>query len=300
VRVFLTGASGFLGRHLMGALVARGDQCVGLSRSPRAETPGVRWVRGDPTVAGSWQHEVSGTDAVINLVGEVIVDPPRRWTAARKRRLVDSRVHGTEQVVAAIRTAAHPPAALLNASGVGYYGASGDTVVDETASAGTDFLARLGLAWEAAARAAQPGTRVTLLRSGVVLGADGGALPRLALPFRLGLGGPWGDGRQWWPWIHINDWVALTLFAVDHPLEGAVNLVAPESVTVNTFAAALGRALHRPAALRVPAFALRVGLGEGAAALLDGQRAVPRVALDAGYQFRFPTLAAALRDLFDR
>lgn len=297
MRVFLTGGTGFVGTALVRALTRRGDQCVVLSRSGADRWPGlgVRVLRGDPTVAGAWQQEIDGVDAVVNLAGERIVDPPQRWTASRKERLRRSRIDTTRNLADAIRRARVPPKALLSGSAIGYYGARGDDVVDESAPPGTDFLALLASEWEDAALAVRDRTRVALLRTGLVLGPGGGGLAPLLLVFRLGLGGPWGDGRQWWSWIHLADAVGLMQFALDRGLEGPVNLTAPEPVTVNEFAREMGRALHRPALLRLPRFAARLALGEGADALFNLQRVVPRRALDAGYRFQFPHLPDALR-----
>jgi uncharacterized protein (TIGR01777 family) len=299
MRVFLTGGTGFIGSALVRALLERGDECTVISRSGRSAWPGlpVRIVTADPIVAGPWQEEVGQADAVVNLAGEPIVEPPRRWTAERKRRLWISRVTTTERVAAAIKAAARPPGVLLSASAVGYYGDCGDALVHETTPPGKDFLGRLAAAWETAARAAEETTRVTLLRTGIVLGPGGGAIAPLLPLFRLGLGGPWGSGRQWWAWIHLRDQVGLMLQALDTDMAGAVNLTAPNPVTVNELAAALGRALHRPAILRAPAWALRLALGEAADALLASQRAVPGRALAAGYQFRFEKVGDALSDL---
>ncbi len=302
MKVFLTGGTGFIGRHLVDALTARGDECVVVSRSAtdtwRRTT--VRVVRGDPKEAGDWQRELHGADAVVNLAGEIIVDPPKRWTAARKARLRASRIETTRRVVEAIGRAAAPPRVLLSGSGVGYYGPRGDDVVDERAPPGDDFLARLGVDWEAAAQPATALCRVAYLRTAPVLGLGGGPLRPMLPIFKLGLGGPWGDGRQWWSWIHLADHVGLTLHLLDHDVRGPVNLTAPHPVTVTEFATALGRALHRPAVLRVPGFALRLALGEAATALLDLQRVVPRRALEAGYAFRFSRVEEALEELVGR
>jgi uncharacterized protein (TIGR01777 family) len=300
MRVFLTGATGFIGTALVHSLAERGDECVVISRGDRNPWPGlsVRMVRGNPAAAGPWENEVDRADVVVNLAGERIVDPPRRWTEERKRRLRTSRIDTTRNVAAAIRLARHPPQALLSGSAIGFYGARGDAVVDESTPAGTDFLARLVMDWEAAALEAEVATRVVLLRSGVVLGKGDGGLSPLFTLFQLGIGGPWGDGRQWWSWIHLADEIGLIRYAIDHPIRGPLNLTAPYPVTVDDFAAALGRSLHRPAALRVPEFALRLALGEAADALLKLQRVVPKLALETGYQFRFPTIDEALGEIF--
>lgn len=302
MRIFITGGTGFIGGTLVRALAERGDRCVVLSRSGSDPwgRDHVQVVRGDPTARGPWQAELAGSDVVVNLAGARIVDPTHRWTDARKALLRNSRVETTKRVVEAMLEAARPPAALVSGSATGYYGPRGNDVVDESEPAGDDFLARLCAEWEAAALETSDVTRVTLLRTGLVLGADGGVLASLLPLFRLGLGGPWGDGTQWWSWIHVEDQVRLILYAIDHPLTGAVNATAPNPVTVNAFAQALGAALHRPALARAPAFALRLMLGEAADALLHLQRVVPRRALDAGFEFRHPELAGALGAIFPR
>lgn len=300
MRIFVTGGTGLIGSRLVRALLERGDECVVLSRSGRDPWghERARIVRGDPMAQGAWQRAVSGCDAVVNLAGQRIVDPPHRWTAARKRLLRDSRVATTRHVAAAIRAADRKPAAFVSASAIGYYGDRGDETLDESATHGNDFLADLSVAWEDAAVDAEDVTRVVCVRTGLVLDRSGGVLAPLVPLFKLGLGGPWGDGTQWWSWIHAADEIGLILFAIDSDVAGSLNLTAPSPVTVNSFAQALGRALSRPALMRQPVFALRLAMGEMADALLASQRVVPRRALDAGYVFRFPELGGALGDLF--
>jgi uncharacterized protein (TIGR01777 family) len=300
LRIFLTGGTGFIGTHLVAALLDRGHDCVVVSRSgtDRWHGPGVTVLQGNPTVPGPWQDQVAGTDVVVNLAGARIVEPPRHWTAKRKALLQSSRIETTRHLVAAIRDAPTRPHALLSASAIGYYGPRGNDVVDESQPAGTDFLARLAADWEEAARQAEGVTRVVLMRGGLALGPDGGVLEALLPMFKLGLGGPWGSGEQWWSWIHVADQVGIVLHAMQSEVAGPLNLTAPNPVTVNAFAKALGSALGRPAVLRPPAFALRVALGEAAQALLDLQRVLPTRVLEAGYQFRFPELSVALEDLF--
>lgn len=299
MHVFLTGATGFIGTALVRSLLARGDRCTVVSRSGRNpwRDERVTVIRADPTRAGEWQRAVSGVDAVVNLAGERIVDPPLRWTDARKALLRLSRVDTTRQVVAAIKNAAQRPAVLVSGSAIGYYGSRGSEVLEESAGPGNDFLALLAQEWESAALDARELLPVTLIRTGIVLGKGGGALEPMLLPFRLGLGGPWGDGGQWWSWIHIADAVGIVQFAMDRRISGAVNVTAPNPVTVGEFASALGRALRRPAVVRLPAIALRIALGEAADALLASQRVVPARALAAGYDFQFPVLAPALEHL---
>ena len=300
MRVFLTGGTGFLGSHVVRALRRRGDECVVVSRSSSDpwNDPGVRLVTADPTEAGPWQEEIGRCDAVVNLAGVLIVDPPHRWTSARKEALRASRVNTTRHLVEAIRNAQRPPAVLLSQSAVGYYGQRGDEPLDETAAGGDDFLAKLAAKWEATALEAAAVTRVAVARTGPVLGQGGGALAAMEPIFKVGLGGPWGDGSAWWSWIHLDDQVRLTLFVLDGTIEGPVNVTAPNPVTVDEFAKALGKALGRPAIARAPAFALRAALGEAADALLHLQRVVPARALAAGFEFRYPEVAAALATIY--
>jgi uncharacterized protein (TIGR01777 family) len=302
MRIFVTGGTGFIGANLVRALADRGDECVVLSRSGRDPWRHdlIRVIQGNAADPGDWQREVEQVDAVVNLAGERIVDPKHRWTLARKRLLKDSRINVTENVVAAIRDATSPPSILLSGSAIGFYGSRASEILDESDSAGGDFLATLSWEWERAARRAEAVTRVTLLRTGMVLGRGGGMLDALLPVFRRGLGGPWGSGDQWLSWIHMADQVGVMLFALDHDLGGPVNVTAPRPVTVTEFAATLGRSLGKRAILPAPAIALRLGLGQAASALLDSQRVVPRKALGSGYEFQFPELDRALGDLVAR
>jgi len=299
MRVFLAGGTGFIGRALVRALLEREHRCLVLSRRPERpwNSDAVEMLRGDPTRPGPWQTALAGCDAVVNLAGTPIVDPPHRWTDARKEAIRTSRLESTRCIADALRHAARAPTVFVNGSAVGYYGSRGDRQLDETAPPGNDFLAKLCVEWEEAAREVADVTRVTLVRSGVVLGPDGGALHYMLTPFRLGVGGPWGPSTQWWSWIHRTDLVGLMLLALERPLPGAVNAVSPNPVTVNEFARTLGAALGRPAFARVPDFALRLTLGEAAETLLASQRVIPRRALDVGYEFRFPDLRGALEEV---
>lgn len=300
MRVFLTGGTGFIGSQLVRALTGRGDECVVLSRSARDpwNRGNVRLVSGTPTAPGRWYADLATCDAVVNLAGARIVDPAHRWTPARKSLLRDSRIQTTRCVVEAIAAAGERPKVLVSGSAIGYYGPRGDTVVDESTPAGSDFLATLAAEWEAAALEAPPTVRVVLLRTGLALGRGGGVLDALTPLFKLGLGGPWGDGTQWWSWIHVEDQVRLILHLIDGDTAGPVNATAPNPVTVNEFAKALGAALHRPALARAPAFALRMMLGEAAGALLDLQRVAPRRAIESGFAFGYPDLETALAEVF--
>lgn len=294
MRIVIAGGTGFIGEPLVRRLVARGDDVAVLSRNPARVLAG-RGVSWDGRTQGAWSQEVAGADAVINLAGENVGEG--RWTAERKRQLVASRLDATSAVVQALRDAPARDRALVNASAVGYFGFSGgDAVFDENAARGAGFLAELVEKWELAAREAEPVARVAILRFGVALAADGGALKKMMLPFKLGAGGPIGSGVQWMSWIDRDDAVRGVEWALDQPhVRGVYNMTAPEPVRNRDFARALGRALHRPAILPTPAFALRAAFGEMAEEmLLGGQRVVPRRAEREGFRFEYPTLEASL------
>ncbi|MEZ4382378.1 MAG: TIGR01777 family oxidoreductase [Nannocystaceae bacterium] len=299
MRIFITGATGFIGRHLVLRLLRDGHSVRAWVRSVAkarsrlgAEVELVDASGGASALAVA----VDGCDAVINLAGAPILG---RWTEERKRRLVSSRVDLTRDLVAAIRGAERRPSVMLSASAVGYYGDRGSETLDERSAAGDDFLADLCVRWEDAAREVEAlGVRLVRLRIGIVLGRDGGALEAMVKPARFGLGGPMGSGEQYIPWIHVDDLVELAVTAIGDPrYAGPLNGVGPDPATNEALAATIGRVLGRPSFLRVPAFALKLGLGEAATALLGGQRALPGVAAENGFQFRFTTLEAALRDL---
>lgn len=295
MNVFLTGATGLIGRALADGLVRDGHGVVALTRSEGARLPeGVRAVRGDPATPGAWEDELARCDACVHLAGEPVAEG--RWTAEKKARIRDSRVRSTERVAAAV--ARGGPAVLVSGSAVGFYGSRRDEVLDETAAPGSDFLAEVSKAWEAAAAPARARARVVLLRTGIVLAREGGALPRLVLPFKLFGGGPLGDGAFWQPWIHLADEVGLIRFALaDARCEGPLNAAAPEPVRNRDLARAIGKVLHRPSFFPAPAAALRLALGETADVVLASQRVVPAKALALGFRFRFPDLREALRDL---
>jgi uncharacterized protein (TIGR01777 family) len=297
MRVIVVGATGLIGRHVCAALVARGDAAVAVSRRGGADIAGVEDVRWDAAEGPPPGDLLDGADAVVNLAGAPLAG--RRWSAGRKREIRASRVLTTRALVDALAGEGRPRV-LVNASGIDYYGPRGEETIDETAGPGSGFLAETCVAWEReAARAAEHGVRVVMMRSAVVLSAEAGALPTMARPVRLFAGGPIGGGRQWLPWIHLDDEVGLILLALDREdLAGPLNATSPRPPRQREFVRALGRALGRPAAVPTPAVALRVALGEMATLVLDGQRAVPRVALAAGYEFHHPELEGALRAIY--
>ncbi|SEM57063.1 hypothetical protein SAMN05428989_4079 [Pseudoxanthomonas sp. GM95] len=295
MQVLITGGSGFIGQALCPALLADGWQVTVVSRDTQAaarKLPGAVRVLADIEGAG-------GADAVINLAGAPLAG--RRWNDEYKQTLRESRLRTTEALMAWMESLTVRPAVLVSGSALGYYGPSDDTPLSETAPAGSDFGAQLAADWEAAALPARElGVRTVLLRTGVVLGAGGGALQQLLTPYRMGLGGPIGDGEQWFSWIHLDDIVRLIQWLLDETaVEGPVNGTAPEPVRQKAFAAALGRALHRPAIMPTPAFALKAAFGEMGQMLIDGQRVLPARAQGQGFQFRYPDIDSALAQILE-
>ncbi|MGE0702883.1 MAG: TIGR01777 family oxidoreductase [Vicinamibacterales bacterium] len=301
MRIVIAGGSGLLGRLLSEALRHDGHELVVLTRGEPRRDAGTTFVKWTPDGSpGPWSSEIDGAGVVVNLAGESIAG--RRWTAAHKQRIRDSRVLATRSLVAAIGKTARAPGALISGSAVGYYGPHGDEIVTEATPAGSDFLAEVGVAWEAEAQAAEWRTRVVLVRTGIVLSREGGALPPLLRPFWFGVGGPLGSGRQYWPWIHWRDWVDLVRFAIrTSTVSGPLNATAPAPVTNRDFTRALGRAMHRPAVIPTPGFALKLLLGEMAEPLiLTGQRAVPAKAEEMGFSFTYGEIGQALDAIFKR
>jgi len=297
MRVTITGATGLVGSRLVARLRERGDEVTVLSRDPegaRSVLGDVEVAAWDPTAKAADADALAGRDGVVHLAGEPV---DQRWSDMVKERIWTSREAGTRCLVAGLRKAEPRPRVLVSASGVGYYGPRGDERLDESAAAGDDFLASVVKAWEAEAAAAEDlGLRVVLVRTGVVLDRKGGALAKMLPPFRAGIGGPVAGGRQYMPWIHLDDLVGIYLAALDgDDWSGPVNATAPEPVPNKEFSRALGRALHRPAIAPVPAFALRILYGEMAEIVTTGQRAVPKRALELGYTFLHPDLDEALR-----
>jgi uncharacterized protein (TIGR01777 family) len=295
--LLIAGGSGFLGTALARAFRGAGHRVMILTRRPRREGD-VLWST-KPTDT-SWRHALDRSDAVINLAGVSIAG--RRWSAERKRELRASRMQPTQSLVSAIAVASRPPAVFISSSAVGIYGVRGDEVITEETPPGDDFLAALCRDWETLAIGASSRSRVVLLRSGVVLGRDGGALPQLALPFRLFAGGRVGTGHQYLSWISLADWIGMVQWTLTrNHVSGPLNLTAPAPVTNAEFARTIGRVLHRPSFVPTPAFAVRFALGELADALiLGGQRVVPTRAMALGYEFKHETLEAALREIYGK
>lgn len=305
MRVAVTGATGLIGRTLVAALLARGDEVVALSRDAdrarQALADGVEvhaWP--EPTDEPPPEAALAGADAVANLLGEPVA---QRWSAEAQERIRRSRVAGTRSVVQGVLSLApdRRPRTLLSQSATGYYGHRADEPLDEDAPAGHDFLADVVVAWEHEALAAATELRVAVTRTGVVLSPDGGALAKMLPFFRLGIGGPVAGGHQYVPWVHLDDVVGAMLFCLDNPdAAGPVNVTAPTPVTNTELSRTLGRALGRPAVLPVPALALKALYGEMAQIVITGQRVVPRRLEQLGYGFRHPDLEPALRNVLNR
>jgi uncharacterized protein (TIGR01777 family) len=302
MRVVITGGSGLIGRALARNLGQGGHDAVVLTRDPDrvGQLPsGVRAARWDGRTAQGWVSLLAEDTAIVHLAGESIAQG--RWTAEKKRRIRDSRVVSGQAVMDAIREAPVKPRVLVQGSAVGYYGAHGDEAVPEDTPAGRDFLAAVCQEWEASTAEAEGlGVRRAVARTGIVLAREGGALPAMSLPFKMMIGGPIGNGRQWFPWIHIDDEVGALRFLLEREAaRGVFNLSAPHPVTNRELTRTLARALRRPGFLPAPGFALRIALGEMADSLLQGQRAIPSRLLELGYAFRWPDLEPALRNLLD-
>lgn len=299
MKALVTGATGFVGPRLLRLL----DKPVVVSRNPDRAKQSIghlagRIVRWDPLEGPPPPEAFEGIDVVYHLAGESVAGA--RWTSAQKARIRDSRVVGTRHLVQGIAQAAVRPATLVSASAVGYYGSRGDEELTESATPADDFLARVCVEWEREALAAADlGVRVVTARTGIVLGSgSGGALAKMLTPFKLGAGGPLGNGRQWMPWVHVADLARLYVHAADHgEIRGPMNAVAPQPVRNSEFTKALARQLHRPAFMPAPYLGLRLVFGEFAQVLFASQRVIPQVALDTGFAFQYPDITSALREI---
>ena len=307
MKIAVTGATGFVGSHLVARLIEEGHDVKVFTRSvekakkvlaaPKFKS--VEFVRYVPTASGDWQREISGCDGVINLAGEPISE---RWSAERKKRIMDSRRVGTQKLVEAISQAEPKPSVLVSTSAIGYYGTSETAEFFETSEpAESDFLSQVCQAWEAEAKQAKDvGVRTVIVRTGIVLG-DGGAIAKMITPFKLYAGGPIGNGRQWFSWIHVNDLVNLYLKALlDSSMQGVYNGTAPEPVRMKELADTLGKVMDRPSWLPVPDFAIEALLGDGAIVVLKGQKVLPERTQAAGFSYDYSEVRDALKDVVEK
>ncbi len=304
MKVAIAGATGFVGSRLVEKLQAAGHQVVVLSRDaaralrvfPASAYPNLEVVAYTPASSGDWLHSIAGCDGVVNLAGVPIAE--ERWTQARQQAILDSRKLTTAKLVEAIVNANPRPSVFVSASAIGYYGTSETAEFDETSPAGNDFLAAVCKDWEAAAQPAKnAGTRLAILRLGIVLGM-GGALAKMLPAFKLFAGGPLGTGKQWFSWVHREDLVDLILYALQNSqVQGVLNATAPNPVRMNELCQTLGEVLQRPSWLPVPSFALELLLGDGAKLVLEGQKVLPKQTLASGFQYQYPTLKLALEEI---
>ena len=304
MKVAISGATGFVGSRLVERLHLQGHEVLILTRNvtsaqktfPSAQFPKVEVVAYTPTESGDWQQAIASCDGVVNLAGEPIAEG--RWTAARKQEILHSRKLGTQKIVEAIAQANPKPQVLVNASAIGYYGTSEDATFDETSAAGRDFLAQVCSDWEAEAqKVVDAGVRLVILRLGIVLG-KGGALDKMVTPFKLFAGGPIGTGKQWFSWIHRDDLVNLIIQALTRPdISGVLNGTAPNPVRMNELSQTMGQVMNRPSWLPVPSLAIEALLGDGAIVVLEGQQVLPQRPLSYNFDYQYPTLKEALKDI---
>lgn len=308
MKIIIPGGSGMVGSLAAASFARDGHTVIILSRSPEAAKQGLTQsgvgniqVRGwDAATAQGWGELVDGDTAIVNLVGENLAGG--RWTAAQKKRILESRVKAGQAIVQAVEQAAQKPAVVLQVSGVGYYGPSEGELITEASPPGNDFPAEVCQAWEAASAPVEAlGVRRVVMRTGVVLSTRGGALPRMLLPFQFMIGGPLGDGRQWLSWIHELDQVASFKYFIDNPAsKGVYNVTSPNPVTNRDFSKAIGQAMGRPSWIPAPAFAIRLLFGEMATVVLDGQRVIPERLNQEGFKFQYPEPLAALRQVLGK
>lgn len=295
MHVLISGGTGFIGTYLKRLLLERGDSVAVITRNPTSHTPqrGVRFI--------SWEDDlvdaVDAADAIVNMAGKNLFES--RWNDEVKKAIIRSRVESTSRLAQAIARAENKPEVFVSFSATGYYGSRGDEPLNENAAAGNDFLAEVCEQWEAAAqKAVDSGVRTVFPRVGIVQQSDDGALAKMLIPFKLFIGGPLGDGTQYYPWVHMDDVIGLIIHAIDKPaVRGALNVAAPEHGTMGDFVKALGSVLGRPSVFPVPEFALRLAVGEAAEAIVASTRIVPSKALQTGYRFKFTDTKAALRDI---
>ncbi len=303
MRVIIAGGTGLIGRQLAASLHQDKHEVIVLSRTPNpsAKLPvGVRVEKWDGRSAAGWGQWADGAGAIVNLAGAGIADS--RWSEARKQEIIASRVDAGKAVVEAVQAAAVKPAVVVQSSAVGYYGSRGGEILTEQSKPGSDFLADVCIDWEKSTEAVEAwGVRRPVIRTGIVLSAEGGALPKMLLPFKFFAGGKLGSGQQYFPWIHMADEIGAIRFLIDHPqATGPFNLAAPNPPTNADFVKSVGQAMGRPSAVPAPGFALKAAFGEMSTVLLDGQRAEPQRLLELGYRFRFTDPVAAVRDVLGK
>ena len=304
MKVAISGATGFVGKRLVERLHLQGHHILVLTRNvmvaqksfPSSQFPNVETVAYTPSESGDWQQSIAGCDGVVNLAGEPIAEG--RWTAARKQEILHSRKLGTQKIVEAIALANPKPQVLVNASAIGYYGTSENATFDEKSAAGNDFLAQVCLDWEAEAqKVTSAGVRLVIIRLGIVLG-KGGALDKMVTPFKLFAGGPIGTGKQWFSWIHRDDLVNMIIQALTRPdISGVLNGTAPNPVRMNELSQTMGQVMNRPSWLPVPSLAIEALLGDGAIVVLEGQQVLPQRPLAYNFDYQYPTLKEALKDI---
>lgn len=303
MRVLVAGASGFIGSHLCRRLDRDGHEVVALSRRPSnamRRVPSIQQAfRWEATEGPPPSESLYGVDVVVSLMGETVQG---RWTESKKRAIHESRALGTRHLVEAMRQSEIKPKVLVSASAIGFYGDRGDEMLSESSSQGGDFLAGSTATWEEETfKATDFGVRVVALRNSIVLGQDGGALKQMLTPYKMGAGGPLGTGDQWWPWIHIDDEVAMILFAIEHDeVDGVLNAASPNPLRQIDFSKTLAQVLGRPAFMPTPAFVLKTVFGEFSGELLSSKRVLPRRAQELGFEFQYPQLEDALRDILSR
>lgn len=304
MRVIVAGGSGFIGSELIRKLLVSKHQVVLLSRKPvgvrSVYNESLQIVQWDGKTVGSWAKFIDGADAIINLSGENVA--AKRWSESQKARLIDSRINPTRAILQSISQATKKPRVLINASAVGYYGNFGDGDVTESHIKGEGFLSDLCEQWEREALHAEKyGLRIVLLRIGIVLSPSGGALKKMLMPFKYFVGGPLGSGKQWFPWIHLEDVIRITQFALENNgIKGALNIASPHPVTMSEFSYSLGKVLKRPSLFPVPSFVLKLLLGEMSAIVLGGRKVIPKKLIDAGFVFKFIDINDTLFNLMKR
>ncbi|MEI6441783.1 MAG: TIGR01777 family oxidoreductase [Nostocales cyanobacterium ELA583] len=304
MKIAISGATGFVGSRLVEKLYTEGHRILVLTRNttfaqkvfPSPAFPNLEIISYTPGVSGSWQDSIAGCDGVVNLAGEPIAEG--RWTTERKQEILNTRKLGTQKVVEAIAKANPQPTVLVNTSAIGYYGTSETASFDEDSASGNDFLAQVCQEWEAeASKVKDANVRLVILRFGIVLG-HGGALGKMITPFKLFAGGPIGSGQQWFSWIHLDDIVSLIIQALIKPtMEGVYNATAPQPVTMNDLSTTMGNVMNRPSWLPVPGFAIEAILGDGAKVVLEGQKVLPKRTLESGFEFQYPNLQSALKQI---